>query len=42
MKIFKIILMVAIANLFALSNAISGNYKGPDLSGEKVVISNLA
>ena len=31
--------MVAIANLFALSNAISGNYKGPDLSGEKVVIS---
>ena len=39
MKIFKIILMLAIANLFALSNAISGNYKGPDLSGEKVVIS---
>ena len=32
-------LTLVFANLFLLNNAISNDYKGPDLKGEKIVIS---
>ena len=38
-KTFKLIFAFAAAILFLNSNAIAGAYKGPDLSGEKIVIS---
>ena len=38
-KYLKIMLTLIFANLFLLNNAISNDYKGPDLKGEKIVIS---
>ena len=38
-KTFKLIFAFVLAVLFLNNSAIAGAYKGPDLSGEKIVIS---
>ena len=38
-KTFKLLFAFVVAILFLNSSAIAGAYKGPDLSGQKVVIS---